>query len=210
MSLRFTKIILLCAGLSLLLAIPVSLAYRGHIEALKIEREQVQQFKVEIKSIQREVDDIEQQVKQRQQDNEQLKKENQELQKQLQAKAEQKAEQQRLAAIEAERARKAPVVASMQATGGGCEQYRGLVSKYAWNVDVAMSVMRAESGCNPSAANTRDNHGVCMGSFGLFQISCHGGRIFDPAQNVAAAWGKYQARGWQPWGVCTSGKVSCF
>jgi hypothetical protein len=91
----------------------------------------------------------------------------------------------------------------------GCEHYRQLVSKYSWNVEVAMAVMSAESGCNPMAANTTDNHIVCTGSFGLFQISCHSGQVYDPAQNIAIAWAKYSARGWQPWGVCTSGKVFC-
>lgn len=90
-----------------------------------------------------------------------------------------------------------------------CETYRSLVAQYGWNVDTAMQVMKAESGCNPGAANTTDNHGVCMGSFGLFQISCHSGAVYDPAQNVAIAWSKYQKSGWQPWGVCTSGKVRC-
>lgn len=92
----------------------------------------------------------------------------------------------------------------------GCEHYRKLVSQYSWNVEVAMAVMFAESGCNPAAANWADNHGVCMGSFGLFQISCHGGQIHDPASNVAAAWAKYESRRWQPWSVCTTGKVNCY
>lgn len=86
-----------------------------------------------------------------------------------------------------------------------CEQWRPLVEKYNWDVELAMAIMQAESGCNPNAANNADNHGVCMGSFGLFQISCHGGQIYDPAKNVAAAWGKYQNNGWLPWGAYTNG-----
>lgn len=68
-----------------------------------------------------------------------------------------------------------------------------------------MAVMMAESTCNPSAANRTDRHNGCMGSFGLFQIACYDGEVFDPEQNVAIAWKKYQARGWQPWGAYTSG-----
>lgn len=103
--------------------------------------------------------------------------------------------------------RKAPATKPLSTN---CEAYRHLVEKYNWNVNVAMKVMQAESSCNPEATNLKDNHGVCKGSFGLFQISCHGGKIYDPASNVAAAYAKYAARGWQPWGVCTSGKVSCY
>lgn len=95
----------------------------------------------------------------------------------------------------------------------GCEQYRSLVTQYAWDVSVAMAVMKAESGCNPMAANNTDNHRVCMGSFGLFQISCHSGQIYDPAQNVRIAWLKYSAinprdgmpQKWRPWGAYNSG-----
>lgn len=93
---------------------------------------------------------------------------------------------------------------------GNCESYRPLVAQYDWNVDVAMNVMRVESGCNPNAANLKDNHQVCIGSYGLFQISCHGGKIFDPAANVAAAYSKYSARGWQPWSFTTCKKIACY
>ncbi len=93
---------------------------------------------------------------------------------------------------------------------GNCETYRPLVAKYGWNVEVAMNVMRAESGCNPNAINKTDNHKVCRGSYGLFQISCHSGVVYDPEENVKIAWAKYQARGWKPWGVCNSGKVDCY
>ena len=91
-----------------------------------------------------------------------------------------------------------------------CETYRPIIAKYSWNVDVAMNVMRVESGCNPNAQNLNDNHGVCIGSFGLFQISCHGGQIFNPEANIAAAWAKYQARGWQPWSFTTCKKIACY
>lgn len=92
----------------------------------------------------------------------------------------------------------------------GCELYRDEVAKYKWNVEVAMAVMRAESRCNPHAANWDDSHNVCTGSFGLFQISCHSGQVYDPSKNIEIAWAKYVARGWQPWGVCNSGVVNCY
>jgi hypothetical protein len=92
----------------------------------------------------------------------------------------------------------------------GCELYRPLISQYGWNVSVAMRVMQAESGCNPNAANWTDSHSTCNGSFGLFQIACFSGQVYDPAQNIAIAYQKYQARGWQPWGVCNRGIVNCY
>lgn len=102
-----------------------------------------------------------------------------------------------------------PPQANVPSVGSNCESYRHLVSQYDWPVDTAMTVMQAESGCNPQTINWGDNHEVCMGSFGLFQISCHSGKVTDPAKNVAIAYAKYQSRGWQPWGVCTNGTVIC-
>lgn len=100
-----------------------------------------------------------------------------------------------------------PVVTTVvkAARSGNCELYRPLVSQYSWNVSVAMAVMQAESGCNPNAANLTDSHATCKGSFGLFQIACFDGQVYDPAQNIAVAWRKYQARNWQPWGAFTNG-----
>jgi len=94
--------------------------------------------------------------------------------------------------------------------------FRPLIKKYAWDERTAMAVMEAEStykgiSCNPNAANRTDVHRdsqgniICIGSFGLMQISCHSGEIYNPEENIAIAWSKYQARGWQPWGAYTSG-----
>ena len=98
-----------------------------------------------------------------------------------------------------------PVVEKPVVYPVGCEIYRSLISQYSWNVAVAMAVMRAESGCDPSASNWTDSHSTCKGSFGLFQIACFDGQVYDPAQNISIAYRKYQARGWQPWGAYTNG-----
>lgn len=93
-----------------------------------------------------------------------------------------------------------------------CADYRGLVAQYAWNVDVAMAVMQAESGCNP----IRDNAGLNRdGSvdYGLFQVnSVHaamvGGdleKLRDPATNVRIAFAVYSGSGWRAWSVFNSG-----
>lgn len=102
-----------------------------------------------------------------------------------------------------------------------CETFRPKLAQYGWNVEVALKVIDAESyggldgKCNTLAKNPevhRDAYGnvICNGSYGLFQISCHGGEVYDVDQNIAAAWAKYQARKWQPWGVCLRGIVSCY
>lgn len=139
-----------------------------------------------------------------------LEKEQEELKKQLEAK---KQEQIRLA-----QARVQPKATPKASYSGNCEQFRHLIAQYSWNVSTMIAICNSESGGNPNAANWTDNHGVCKGSFGLFQISCHGGQIFDPAANVAAAWGKYVTAlnnpktgywGYWPWSVCKNGTLSC-
>lgn len=104
---------------------------------------------------------------------------------------------------------------------GSCEQYRSIVARYDWNVETAMKIMDAETAgsldgnCNPRADNMADVHRdmngkvYCIGSHGLFQISCHGGRIYDPAANIRAAYGKYKSQGWAAWTYTCRHKVVC-
>lgn len=204
---KISKIYIIIVIVALVTALPLASVLAKRDGQLKMERSNSQQLELKI-------DSVEKQLEQKNLEQEKIKQENEKLKADLQAKAELKRKQEIAKAEEAERARQASVAVSAGGAtyrgSGNCEEYRGLVAQYSWNVNVAMAVMRAESSCNPSAHNTTDNHGVCMGSFGLFQISCHSGAVYDPAQNVAIAYQKYSARGWQPWGVCTSGKVSCF
>lgn len=208
------KYYILATVIALLVAIPVANALSDKDKTIKIERSQKRELQLKIEREQKVKTDIEQRLEQELKTKEQIQQENEKLKADLQAKAERiEAEKIALANKKAEQARAIkPAVSAGGASyagAGNCEAYRSLVSQYNWNVNTAMAVMKAESGCNTMAKNTTDNHGVCMGSFGLFQISCHSGAVYDPAQNVAIAYQKYQARGWQPWGVCTSGKVSC-
>lgn len=95
-----------------------------------------------------------------------------------------------------------------------CNQYRELVEKYDWNVDVAMAVMEAESGCNPEEVNWKDNHKVCMGSAGLFQIGCVHKSIEemkDSHKNIEQAYKIYSKdKSWNPWGAFTDGRYLNF
>lgn len=97
------------------------------------------------------------------------------------------------------------------ATGSGdCS----LVNGYDWPVATAMRVCMQESGGNPNNANWSDNHmswAGCMGSFGLFQINCSRGQVYDGAQNVAIAYSMWQGSGgsfWKYW-PNTCAKVGC-
>ena len=90
-----------------------------------------------------------------------------------------------------------------------CEQYRPILSKYNWDVNVAMAIMKAESGCRHEAFNPEWHRG-CQGSRGLFQIACvHHDSTFDPEANIAAAYRIYSARGsWRDWGAYLNGSYT--
>ena len=102
----------------------------------------------------------------------------------------------------------------------GCEAYRKLVARYNWNVNVALQVMRAESGCNPNAVGdthlTYFQNGIRYGmSCGMFQVRFLPGRptcsdMQVPAKNIAYAYGLYRSGGWGHWSVCNKGIVSCY
>ncbi len=87
---------------------------------------------------------------------------------------------------------------------GSCD----LVNNYSnWNKNVAYAVCMAESGGNTNAANYNDNHGSCVGSFGLMQLACFWiPNPTDPTANMAKANEIYSRSGWSPWGAYTSGK----
>lgn len=97
----------------------------------------------------------------------------------------------------------------------GCENYRTELSKYSWNVDVALAVMRAESGCNPSAVgDQRVIGGIYAPSCGLMQVRTLASRpdcesLKDPSTNIAWAYKLYASGGWGHWSVCRT-KVSCY
>jgi hypothetical protein len=87
---------------------------------------------------------------------------------------------------------------------GGCELVRNYTN---WDTRVAYAVCMAESGGNTNAANYNDNHGSCIGSFGLMQLACFWiPNPTDPTANIAKANEIWSRSGWQPWGAYTSGK----
>lgn len=70
-----------------------------------------------------------------------------------------------------------------------------------------MAIMQAESGCDPTNHNLTmsENHGVCVGSYGLLQVGCLHYRDAedknDPATNIAVAYRVWQSQGYNAWTV---------
>lgn len=137
---------------------------------------------------------------------------NEQLRKDLQAKRERQAEEARLAA--AKPPSTSPVTGNSTIAGVsesiptvsnavGCSIYEPLVRQYDWNVPTMMRIMNLESGCNPNNHNYGDNHGVCLGSYGLFQIGCvhgiAGSLLADPATNISTAYNIWRQQGYTAW-----------
>ncbi|MBU3668958.1 MAG: hypothetical protein FGM57_03245, partial [Candidatus Taylorbacteria bacterium] len=58
-----------------------------------------------------------------------------------------------------------------------------LAYNYDWPADIAYQICMKESGGNQYAANHTDNHmswAGCMGSYGLMQLNCSHGEVYDP------------------------------
>lgn len=97
------------------------------------------------------------------------------------------------------------------ATGSGdCS----LVNNYDWPVATAHRVCIQESRNDPNAANWSDDHtdwAGCMGSFGLMQINCSHGQVFNGKKNMDIAFSMFVAAGrtfWDDW-PNTCRKVGC-
>jgi hypothetical protein len=126
-----------------------------------------------------------------------------ELQKQLQAKRDAEA---RLASQASPApSRSSSVIGSVTPTVNavGCHLYEGLIGQYEWNAPTMLRIMNAESSCDPSKMNYGDNHGSCLGSYGLMQIGCIHGvtdvQMADPAANIAQAYSIWRSQGYGAW-----------
>lgn len=147
---------------------------------------------------------LQDQLQNYQRDNNTLKQQVQDLQKQVSIKKQQQAAE--LAAAQAAQKAAQSAPSAQVASSGNCAAYEPLVAQYGWNVHIAMAIMQAESGCNPTATSPTCDHG-------LMQINCvHaaavGGNLAllnDPATNVRVAYQVYQGAGWSAWTTYTSG-----
>lgn len=91
----------------------------------------------------------------------------------------------------------------------GCEQYRKLLSKYDWNVDLMLLIMKGESGCNPEAVGDGHltfNNGTQGMSCGLLQIRVLDGRpdcdsLKDVEANIEWGYKIYTEQGYRAWTV---------
>lgn len=89
--------------------------------------------------------------------------------------------------------------------GTNVEQWRGLVSSYFTDVNLALCVMLHESGGNPNARNSSS------GAAGLFQVmpmwfNHFGGNAYDPENNVRVASLVLAEQGWSAWSAYNRGK----
>lgn len=211
MNIDYRKVILAFVA-AVIIAVPTASAFQNRTNQIEAERQDKSRLQLDIKKKESQLEKLkiqtEDQRKKDEAEKQKLREENEQLQRDLQAKRERKAEEARLAAAKAAE----PVVVAAQApapqstyvaTGGGCESFRGMVAQYDWDVNTMMRIMNAESSCIPTKHNHADNHRVCLGSYGLFQIGCvHGyavAHLESPANNIAAAYSIYKSQGYTAW-----------
>jgi soluble lytic murein transglycosylase-like protein len=85
--------------------------------------------------------------------------------------------------------------------GSGVEQWRGLVSSYGWDVEIALCLMSYESGGNPNAQNRSS------GASGLMQVlpswadnfGYTPADLFIPEVNLSISYALYLDGGWNHW-----------
>lgn len=184
---RLEKVFLIIALIAIALAIPIALVLKQRTDVLNIEKSRNGTLQIQLDTKQKELEQKNIQI-------EQEKQKQQELEKQLQSKRE--------AALAKAQAQKAPVVFKT----ANCADYRGLVAQYDWDVDVAMAVMRAESGCNANILSRTCDRG-------LMQVNCvHKAKVagnlsalFNPETNIRVAYAIYKGAGWRAWSAYKNG-----
>lgn len=96
----------------------------------------------------------------------------------------------------------APVVKLASFT---CQNYSNLFSQYNWDAATAMAICQAESGGNPNPPSNGYINYDGVSDYGLMQL--HGIAIVDPALNISYAYyHKYLTQGWGAWSTYNSGK----
>lgn len=94
-----------------------------------------------------------------------------------------------------------------------CEAMQTEVQKYTdWDANVMQAISQAENrGCDPLRHNLTmsENHGVCVGSYGVLQVGClhynDGESRDDLATNVAVAHRVWQKQGYTAWTMYKNG-----
>lgn len=208
MNIDYRKVILAFVA-AVIISVPTATAFQNRTNQIEAERQQNSRLQLDIKKKNSELEKFkiqtEEQRKKDEAEKQKLREQNEQLQKDLQAKRERKAEEARLAAAQASKpaAVQPKPQTSYVATGGGCDSYRGMVAQYDWDVNTMMRIMNAESSCIPTKHNHADNHRVCLGSYGLFQVGCvHGysmAHLESPANNIAAAYKIFKSQGYTAW-----------
>lgn len=185
---------------AILIAVPTAMVLQGkNSEIQKAEQNRL----IEIEKREDVIKSIDDQLKQKTIEADELKKQNDQLQKDLQAKAERKAEEARLAAAQA-----AVSVQPANTSGGG--SCRAAIAQ-TWPAHLqsgAITVMTHENRSeNPAAVGAINPDEHRSQDFGCFQINNYWHKAFfanndwrDPVANARYAYSIYQGRGnWTAW-----------
>lgn len=105
----------------------------------------------------------------------------------------------------------------------GCDAVRAEIAKYrGWDTTIMFAIAQAENRtCDSLNHNLTisEDHGVCIGSYGVLQVGCLHYRTHedfnDLATNVAIAFRVWEDRekwgnGYEAWSVYSSGKYKLF
>ncbi len=186
---------------SVLIAIPTAAVLQSKNDQIKkSDQKNVLEIKKRDSELQKMQDLIkskDDQLKQKTDSEIELKKQNDQLQKDLQAKAERKAEEARIAAANANKQAAVSVGAA-----GNCESYRPIVAKYfpAGQVNNALLTMSKESSCNPLAVSPTHDHGLMqINEVHLDMVGGNLNALYDPDTNIRVAASIYSGRGWNAW-----------
>jgi hypothetical protein len=93
----------------------------------------------------------------------------------------------------------------------GCETYRPLLEKYNWDVHIALAVMQAESGCNPTSLSQTSDRGLMqINAVHADMVNGNLNALFDPATNIQVAHRVYLSQGWKGWSAYNNGSYLKF
>ena len=92
--------------------------------------------------------------------------------------------------------------------GSDVEQWRALVADHFSDIEMALCVMRYESGGNPRAASPTDDHGLFQIHYPIWGPAFGVSRqdLYDPETNVRLARRIWESQGWSAWSAYNRGR----
>lgn len=97
--------------------------------------------------------------------------------------------------------------AQVQTVAQGCDSYRKVFDSYAWNVNTAIAICKAESNGNTNAISPSQDRGLMqINAIHADMVNYNLNALYNPVTNISVAYRVYLSQGWYGWTTYKDGQ----